>query len=317
MMMLPPRTVGARPDPDPGRSGRRSRRTRHRWCLPVAVVLALPLVLSAPADAATVKVALTARHRMVTLLPGVPGLKFQAWTFNGRIPGPVVRARVGDTIEITLRNADPMHDHSVDFHASEVNPMAVMAAVKPGRTKTISFIAHRAGVFLYHCGTGPVLQHVGMGMYGMVIVDPPTPRPPAQEIMLVQSEFYGHVRKHVLNGTLKDMLTRQPAYTAFNGGPFRYMNTPINVSVGRPVRIYLVDAGPSLGSAFHIVGEIFDAVQPDGALPSLRNISSTWYVPSGGGAVFEVTFDQAGSYTFLTHELGVASLGAIGRFVAG
>ena len=295
---------------------------RHRACLhgrhlSALVVLALPLLGAAPADGATVKVALTARHRTVTLLPGVPGLKVRAWTFNGGIPGPVVRARVGDTVQITLHNADPMHDHSVDFHASEVNPMAVMAAVKPGRTKTISFVAHRSGVFMYHCGTGPVLRHVAMGMYGMVIVDPATPRPAAQEIMLVQSEFYGHVRNHVLSGTLKDMLTRQPAYTAFNGGPFRYMNTPIKVAVGRPVRIYLVNAGPSLGSAFHIVGEIFDAVQPDGALPSLRDTASTWYVPAGGGAVFEVTFDQAGSYTFLTHELGVASLGALGRFVAG
>ena len=290
---------------------------RRPWCLLLAVALALPLLGGTHADAATVKVALTARHKVVRLLPGVPGLKFQAWTFNGGIPGPVVRARIGDTIQITLRNADPMHDHSVDFHASEVDPMAVMAAVKPGRTKTISFVAHRSGVFMYHCGTGPVLRHVAMGMYGMVIVDPATPRPAAQEIMLVQSEFYGHVRKHVLSGTLKDMLTRQPAYTAFNGGPFRYMNTPIPVAVGRPVRIYLVNAGPSLGSAFHIVGEIFDAVQPDGALPSLRDTASTWYVPAGGGAVFEVTFDQAGSYTFLTHELGVASLGALGRFVAG
>lgn len=282
----------------------------------MAAALLLPLCISAPADAATVKVPLTARHKMVTLFPGVPGLKFEAWTFNSAIPGPVVRARVGDTIEITLHNADPMHGHSVDFHASEVDPMAAMATVKSGETRTISFVAHRAGVFMYHCGTGPVLRHVAMGMYGMVIVDPATPRPAAQEIMLVQSEFYGRIRNHVLRGTQKDMLTRRPTYTAFNGRPFRYVQKPIKVGVGQPVRIYLVNAGPSLGSAFHVVGEIFDAVQPDGALPSLRDMASTWYVPAGGGAVFEATFDQAGTYPFLTHELGVASLGALGQFVA-
>lgn len=286
---------------------------RTRLCLPLVVAL-LPLLLGASADAATVNVALTARHKLVTLMPGT---KFEAWTFNGAIPGPVARARVGDTIQITLHNADLMHGHSVDFHASEVDPMAAMATVQPGQTKTISFVAHRAGVFLYHCGTGPVLRHVAMGMYGMVIIDPAVPRPAAQEIMLVQSEFYGRVRHHVLRGTLQDMLTRQPAYTAFNGGPFRYVQAPIKVSVGQPVRIYLVDAGPSLGSAFHIVGENFDAVEPDGALPPLRDTASTWYVPAGGAAVFEVTFDEAGTYPFLTHELGVASLGALGRIVAG
>lgn len=287
--------------------------TRGPLC---AVLLALFLLGSASANAATVKVALTAQHKTVRLFPGKPGLKFEAWTFNGGIPGPVVRARVGDTIQITLHNADPMHGHSVDFHASEVDPMAVMTTVKSGETKTISFIAHRAGVFMYHCGTGPVLRHVAMGMYGMVIVDPAEPRPAAQEIMLVQSEFYGLIRNHVLTGTQKDMLTRRPIYTAFNGRPFGYMQRPINVKVGEPVRIYLVDAGPSLGSAFHIVGEIFDAVQPDGVLPALRDTASTWYVPAGGAAVFEVTFDQAGTYSFLTHELGVASLGALGQFVA-
>ena len=205
------------------------------------VALAPTLLLGAPADAATVKVALIARHKLVTLLPGAPGVRFDAWKLNGAIPGPLVGARVGDTIEITLHNADPMHGQPVDFH---------------------------------------------------------------------------DVRKHVLRGTLQDRLTRRPAYTAFKGGPSRHMEKPIKVSVGQPVRIHLVTAGPSLGSAFHIVGKIFDAVQPDGALRSLRDTASTWYVPAGGGAVFEVTFDQAGAYPFLTHELGVASLGALGRFVA-
>lgn len=281
-----------------------------------ALVLALAFAAALPpaaAHAAVVNVSLTAEHRTVTLMPGT---KLQAWTFNGTVPGPVVRAKVGDTIRVTLHNHDHMHGHSVDFHASEVDPMTAMATVKAGATRTIEFTARRAGVFMYHCGAAPVLQHVGMGMYGMVIVDPPAPRPAAQEVMLVQSELYGRVRRHILTTTLKDMLRMVPAYTAFNGSPFRYLRRPIRVAVGKPVRVYLVDAGPSLPSAFHVVGEIFDAVSPDGGLVPARTDVSTWQVPAGGGAVFELTFDVPGTYPFLTHELGVASRGALGRFVA-
>jgi nitrite reductase (NO-forming) len=194
--------------------------------------------------------------------------------------------------------------------------MTVMATVKPGRTRTISFTARRAGVFMYHCGTAPVLRHVGMGMYGMIIVDPPVPRPAAQEVMLVQSEFYGRVRRGVLRSRgLPEMLDETPRFAAFNGSPLRYLRKPIALRAREPVRIYLVDAGPSEGSAFHVVGEIFDSVAPDGALPSLRSDVSTWWVPAGGGAVFEMTFDEPGAYPFLTHELRIASKGALGRFL--
>ncbi|MCD6728342.1 MAG: multicopper oxidase domain-containing protein [Solirubrobacteraceae bacterium] len=281
-----------------------------------ALVALLALALAAgapPVDAAVVKVSMTARHRTVPLMPG---LRFAAWTFNRSIPGPVVRAREGDTIEITLRNADRMHRHSLDFHASQVDPLRAMADVPPGKTRTFSFVARRPGVFLYHCGTSSVLQHVGQGMYGAIIIEPAGGRPPAQEIILVQSELYGRVRGRVLRSTLKDMLAMRPRYTAFNGSPFRYLRRPLQVRAGEPVRIYLVDAGPSMGSAFHVVGEIFDAVQPDGNPVSPREGVSTWSVPAGAGAVFELTFDEPGTYTFLTHELGLAMKGAVGRIVA-
>jgi nitrite reductase (NO-forming) len=289
------------------------RLTARRRILPIAVAITAAIGGAAPSHAAVTSVTLTARHEVRPLLPGV---KAEMWTFNRRVPGPVVRVPLGNELRITLRNADPHHRHSLDFHASEVNPMRVMADVKPGQTKTFSFTPKRAGVFMYHCGTPSVLRHVGMGMYGMIIVDPPERRSPAREIMLVQSEFYGAVRKGVLRPTVKSMLGRAPTFTAFNGSPFRYVRKPIKVRVGELVRIYLVDAGPSLGSAFHVVGEIFDTVLPDGGTAPYGSSVSTGYVPAGGAAIFELRFDEAGTYPFLTHELGVASLGAVGQIVA-
>jgi nitrite reductase (NO-forming) len=280
---------------------------------PIAALLLAALILPTASSAAVVEVKMTARHETRTLLPGT---KAELWTFNKRVPGPVVRVRVGDELRITLTNADKMHGHSLDFHASEVNPMRVMTDVKPGKTKTFSFTPKRAGVFMYHCGTAPVLLHVALGMYGMIIVDPPAPRPAAKEITLVQSEFYGRKKKGVLRASLKDALAATPQYTAFNGSPLRYMRKPIKVKVGELVRIYLVNAGPSHGSAFHVVGEIFDAVYPDGGPVPYGSSVSTSYVPAGGAAVFELTFDEAGTYPFLTHELGMATRGALGRIVA-
>jgi len=159
------------------------------------VVLATVAVIAAaaapgPAEAETVKVDLVAKHRKVTIAPGV---KMKAWTFNGKVPGPVIRVEEGDTIEVALRNADRMMAHSVDFHAAQVSPQHGFADVPPGETRTFSFVARRPGVFLYHCGTSPVLQHIGMGMYGAILVDPAGGRAPAREKVLVQSEFYGPV----------------------------------------------------------------------------------------------------------------------------
>ncbi len=303
--------IVSQPPQDSPPGARRRAITNLLMCV---VGMTTALVGAASASAAGVTaVDLTARHEVRTLMPGV---KTQAWTFNRAVPGPVIRVPLGNELRITLHNADRHHAHAVDFHASEVNPMRVMGDVKPGQTKTFSFTPKRAGVFMYHCGTAPVLLHVGMGMYGMIIVDPPEPRPAAREITLVQSEFYGTVRKGVLTPTLKNMVARQPRFTGFNGSPFRYMREPLTVKVGEPVRIYVVNAGPSLGSAFHIVGEIFDAMLPDGGNTPYGSSVSTGYVPAGGAAIFELQFDEAGTYPFLTHELGVATLGALGRIIA-
>ena len=283
-----------------------------------AVLVGAALLASAlgvgQARADTVAVDLVARHQKVKIAPGV---KMKAWTFNGTVPAPVIRATEGDTIEVSLHNANHHTAHSVDFHAAQISPQVGFADVPPGATRTFSFVARRPGVFMYHCGTAPVLEHIGMGMYGAIIVDPIGGRPPANETVLVQSEFYGPVKEGKIKPTYKRMRTKAPTYTAFNGRAFRYRDKPIEVAAGEPQRIYLVAAGPTLGSDFHVVGEIFDTVQPDGNPANVLTGVSTYHVPAGGGAVLELTVDEPGGYPFVTHSFRWADIGALGILRAG
>ena len=152
--------------------------------------------------------------------------------------------REGDTLEVTLHNADHHIAHSL-IHAAQASPQVAFADVAPGETRTFSFVVERPGVFMYHCGTSPVLQHIGMGMYGAIIVDPAAGRPPANETVLVQSEFYGKVKKGKIRPSYKAMQTRPPTFTAFNGRAFQYRNKPVEIAVGEPQRVYVVAAGPT------------------------------------------------------------------------
>jgi nitrite reductase (NO-forming) len=278
---------------------------------------ALALALAAGPDRAAadvVAVDLVAKHHKVKIADGV---KMKAWTFNDTVPGPVIRATEGDTIEVSLRNADHHMAHSVDFHAAQISPQVGFSDVAPGATKTFSFVARRPGAFMYHCGTSPVLQHIGMGLYGAIVVDPVGGRSPANETVLVQSEFYGKVKKGKIHPSYKAMQTRPPTFTAFNGRAFQYRDEPIEIAAGEPQRIYVVAAGPTLGSDFHVVGEIFDTVQPDGNPANVLTGVSTYHVPAGGGAVFELNFDEPGGYPFVTHSFRWADIGALGIFRAG
>jgi nitrite reductase (NO-forming) len=311
-------------------------------------------VMAGSASAATVEVHLDARRAAVEVAPGV---KLWAWTFNGTVPGPVVRATEGDTVEVTLTNSDTglnrdcpakltalqkksmnrkqirtqtrlrtrclrMNSrnmptiHSVDFHAAKIAPNLAFRSVLPGESHTFSFVVDTPGVFMYHCGTGPMLEHTGMGMYGMIIVDPIEGRPPAEEVTLVQSEFYGSVSNGWLQSSYEAMQTQSPRFVTFNGTALKYARNPISVNAGEPVRIYLVDAGPSLFSAFHVVGTIFDQYQPDGNPDApLRNVS-TQVVGPGGGGLFECILPEPGNYPFVSHSFRDFDKGAVGIFKA-
>jgi len=244
-----------------------------------------------------------------------PEVVVAAWTFEGDVPGPIVHVRQGDTIEFTLTNRGSI-PHSMDFHAAQIDPKVAFRSVIPGESVTYTFKPRYAGAFLYHCGTAPVLMHIGAGMYGAIIVSPPTPLPPAREFVLVQSEFYlepGNQQPSAFS--YDEMLTLVPNYVAFNGRPAQYLAEPIRVKKGDRVRFYVVNAGPTATCDFHVVGEQFDTVYlgapPGNAIHGVQTFS----VPAGGGMVFELMADVAGEFPFVNHGFGHGQKGAIGHLV--
>ena len=237
------------------------------------------------------------------------------WTFEGQLPGPLVHVRQGDTIEFTLVNHGSM-PHSMDFHAAQIDPVTAFRSVPPGQSVSYTYRPRHGGAFLYHCGTDPVLMHMGMGMFGAIVVDPATPLPPAREFVLIQNEFYiGGSTSGALYLDYTKMLATLPDVVVFNGHPMQYMSAPLRVKRGERVRFHVVNAGPSLGCAFHVVGEQFDVVYlaapPSGALHGVQ----TFNVPPGGGMIFEMMADIPGTFTFVNHAFGHGQKGAIGHLV--
>jgi nitrite reductase (NO-forming) len=238
-----------------------------------------------------------------------------AWTFEGDIPGPIVHCREGDTVEFTLTN-DVDVPHSMDFHAAQIDPKQAFRSVAKGQSVTYTFKPRYAGAFMYHCGTAPVLMHIGSGMHGAIIVSPREGLAPAKEFVLVQSEFYlGDAANGVRPFDYNKMLSTFPDYVAFNGRPSQYVKDPIRVKVGDRVRFWVVDAGPTHPCHFHIVGEQFDTVYL-GAPPGtpLRGVQ-TFSVPAGGGMVFELICDIPGEFPFVNHGFGHGQKGSIGILV--
>jgi nitrite reductase (NO-forming) len=235
-----------------------------------------------------------------------------AWTFDGEIPGPIVHVKQGDTVEFTLVNHGSI-PHSMDFHAAQIDPKVAFRSIVPGQSVSYTFRARYPGVYMYHCGTSPVLMHIGSGMVGAVVVDPPSPLPTAKEFVLVESEYYlAAAVAGVMPFDYTKMLATLPDYVVFNGRPSQYMTAPIKVKVGDRVRFYVVNAGPTHPCNFHVVGEQFDTVYL-GAPPGfpLRGVQ-TFAVAPGGGMVFEMLADIPGEFVFVNHGFGHGQKGAIG-----
>lgn len=307
------------------------------WVGPIArshtPVAAQPAAGSSPAyrvDAANgtmVNIDLTAVETTQTIVPAGPGVtpvKYHVWTFDGTTPGPVIRVHIGDTVHFTLHNASTMGmQHSIDFHAA-MTPWANLPTagsttltgnyqpVDPGQTKSFDWIAMLPGVFMYHCGVPPVLEHISNGMYGAIVVEPDN-LPKEREFVLVNSEFYPGDKpvKGVYYGDFEKMLSAHPTYVVWNGVANQYKASPLVVAPDEKFRIWVLNAGPTLTSAFHVIGSMFNSYA-DGNPANVIYGDQTYNIPPGGTAMFEMQIPDPGLYPFLTHSFSYADLGSVG-----
>jgi nitrite reductase (NO-forming) len=281
------------------------------------------------------EVRLDTTHKIIEIAPGV---KFSAWTFGDQVPGPVVRARVGDRVKFSMTNrsneavpalqliAAPMM-HSMDFHSAMVSPQDKYRSVAPGQTISFEFTPNYPGVYMYHCGTPMVLEHIASGMYGMMIVEPRNGYPTKvdHEYAVVQSEFYTKLdpqkRKvdgqplYVLDG--ERVRTKAPTYTVFNGRYNGMVDKPLPAKPGERVRLFVLNVGPSNTSSFHVVGTIFDRVWLEGNPDNQQRGAQTVLLGSSNSAIVEFVVPEAGNYVMVDHHFANASQGAIGLIAAG
>jgi nitrite reductase (NO-forming) len=242
-----------------------------------------------------VKVQMTLKDMVVEVAPGV---KYNTWAFDGHgAPGPIVHVREGQTVEMTLTNGGSI-PHSIDFHAARIAPDIAFRDAQPGESFTFRFKAGDPGVFMYHCGTKPVLAHIANGMYGAIIVQPKEGLPPVDnEYVLVGSEWYlnGDGIKEAASLDMTKARARMADWVTFNGYANQYVNHPLTAKPGETTRFWVVAAGPTNNVNFHVVGTIFDRawVNSDLKSPPQRGVQ-TVLVPAGGGAVFDVKIDDVG-----------------------
>ena len=252
-----------------------------------------------------------------------PGFVQRVWTFGGSVPGPVIRVKVGDTIRIHLKNpATNQLSHSVDFHASQVAWNDEMSSIDPGKEKLYEWKADYAGVWMYHCGTSPALHHIANGMYGMVIVEPKEGLPKVDsEFAIVQSEWYLGPQGEISSLSKASSGNPSPDFVLFNGVANQYKDNPIAVATGGRVRVFVLNAGPSIDSSFHVVGTIFSVVVKEGIHLALGN-AGNWgsqamdLAPAQGGYV-EFVMPEDGLYPMVTHAFNFVGRGALGLFQAG
>ncbi len=245
------------------------------------------------------------------------------WTFNGTVPGPVIRVHIGDTIRVHLKNpATNQLSHSVDFHASQVAWNDEMTSIKPGEEKLYEWTADYAGVWMYHCGTAPALHHIANGMYGMVIVEPKGGfKPVDHEFALVQNEWYLGPQGQPVDLTKAAAGAPSPDFVTFNGVKDQYKDHPLKVATGKTVRIFILDAGPNIDSSFHIVGTIFNTVVKEGIALTPDNPghfgSQAVDLSPAQGAYVEFTTAEDGLYPIVTHAFNFVGRGALGLVQAG
>lgn len=258
-----------------------------------------------------VEVELVAEETTQTIAEGVD---YQVWTFNGTAPGPVIRVKVGDTIRFTLHNESSLGlAHSIDFHAAQTPWDVNYQPVQPGETLTFDWVARFPGVFMYHCGVPPVLHHLANGMYGAIIVEPEN-LAPAREYVLTSSELYvgEEPQDGVSVGDVDAMESADPTYVVFDGGFNRYLDAPLQAAPDELIRLWVLNAGPTLTNAFHVIGALFDRTHVDGNPANTQFGLQTYNIPPGAGAMFEFRIPDPGLYPFVTHSFAYTGRGSVG-----
>ncbi|EEZ59629.1 nitrite reductase [Neisseria gonorrhoeae SK-93-1035] len=248
------------------------------------------------------------------------GVEYRYWTFDGDVPGRMIRVREGDTVEVEFsNNPSSTVPHNVDFHAATGQGGGAAATfTAPGRTSTFSFKALQPGLYIYHCAVAPVGMHIANGMYGLILVEPKEGLPKVdKEFYIVQGDFYTKGKKGAQGLQPFDMdkaVAEQPEYVVFNGhvGAIAGDNA-LKAKAGETVRMYVGNGGPNLVSSFYVIGEIFDKVYVEGGKLINENVQST-IVPAGGSAIVEFKVDIPGNYTLVDHSIFRAfNKGALGQ----
>ncbi len=249
------------------------------------------------------------------------GVKYHFWSYNGTVPGPMARVRVGDSVEFHLSNPKSnTQPHNIDIHAvNGPGGGAAVSTVAPGESKTFTFKAQTPGLFIYHCAAGAIVDHISNGMYGLILVEPKGGLSKVdREFYVMQSEFFAAEPK---NGVAAFDITRgldeNPTYVVLNGKQGALMGPNVlKAKVGETIRIYFGNIGPNGVSSFHIIGEIFDKVYAEGGLSGTVNTGiQTTLVPSAGATIVEFKVDVPGAYTLVDHSIYRVAKGAIGQLV--
>ena len=275
-----------------------------------------PIVRKTPA---IVKVRL---HSGANVMELATGKKYPFWTFNGHVPGPFIRARVGDTLELHVTNSDKSGmPHNVDLHAvTGPGGGAKVTTVVEGEARVAWFKLLHPGLFIYHCAAPPVMDHIANGMYGLILVEPKKGLPKAdREFYVVQSEVYTKTKEpaegqDTLEFSHEAGAEEHPHFVVFNGGVGSLTGEHmLQAKTGERVRIFFGNAGPNLISSFHVIGEIFDAVYREADLvsPPAHSVQTT-VVPTGGATVVEFGVEVPGDYTLVDHAIFRIEKGAVG-----
>lgn len=262
----------------------------------------------------TVEFSLTATEVISEIAPNI---YFNYWTYNKQVPGPMLRVRTGDTVIINLTNdITSLHSHNIDLHAvNGPGGGATLTNVTPGETKSFKWKAVQPGIYVYHCATANVSTHNSHGQYGLILVEPEEGLPKVdKEFYVMQGELYtqGDIgRQGMMVFDAQKLIEGNPTYVTFNGRIEK--ETGMEINRGEHVRVYVGNGGVNLVSSFHIIGEIFDTVYPEGSMGKdsalFKNIQTT-IIPAGGAAIVEFVAEVPGKLVFVDHALARMNKGA-------